>query len=145
VVQDMPAKDLAQSRNGMGMDFWDVRELPAVLKPGAAEITALGAAAEAGRDAVGVRVQRPGRRPVSLYFDRDTHLLLKSETQGPDPLGGGGAEVTLKHIFYDYREVDGLQFPMRVFGLSRNQRYLDEVFSSVRPLERLDDSLFNRP
>src|SRR5262245_25215124 len=39
-----------------------------------------------GKAAVGVRAEREGYRDVSLYFDKDTAVLLKVETRVRDPM-----------------------------------------------------------
>jgi hypothetical protein len=58
-----------------------------------------------GRPALGVRVSRKGRPDVLLYFDKATHLLVKSSGIYKEP-DLGGKELQREIYFLDYREVD---------------------------------------
>lgn len=50
------------------------------------KLTLIGEANVDGRPATGIRVSRQGFRHLKLYFDKQTHLLVKMERKGLDPL-----------------------------------------------------------
>jgi hypothetical protein len=62
------------------------------------------------RPASGVRLECAGHPAINLYFDKETHLLIKTERRTKDP---GGQEVTEEKFFKDYKEVNGVWRPGR--------------------------------
>ncbi len=59
-----------------------------------------------GKPAAGVTV-RNGKRPVvTLYFDKETGLLVKREATVKDP-GADDKEVLEEAVVSDYKEADG--------------------------------------
>src|SRR5262249_6516414 len=58
--------------------------------------------------AVGIRVVSKGHREVTLFFDRDTHLLVKSETRGK---AGTGKEGKVETFLRQHKEFHGVQRP----------------------------------
>lgn len=72
-------------------------------------LTATGEQTDSSRPLVGVRVSHPQHRDVTLYFDRDTHLLTKSETQATAGTGKPGKVETL---FGRHKMVEGVLRPM---------------------------------
>jgi outer membrane lipoprotein-sorting protein len=107
------------------------------------KLSALGEAKVSGKDAVGVRVSRDGKRDVNLYFDKNTSLLLKYEFRGRDPIGM--MEVTQEKILSDYKEVMGLQTPSKIVVLYDGNQAMELEVTSLRYAEMLDASLFAKP
>jgi len=60
------------------------------------------------RALAGVRVSCRGQRDVTLYFDKQTHLLVKTEERGK---AGTDAEGKVETIRGRYKEVLGVQMP----------------------------------
>lgn len=79
---------------------------------------------------------------VSLYLDRSTHLLTKSEQAYTDALTG---DAVFEVIVSEYRSVGGVQFPgHRV--LRRAGEVVEDVrFTEIRVDEPLGDSVFAKP
>src|SRR5262249_14388074 len=65
----------------------------------------IGATKIHNKTAAGVKVSSKGHRDVDLYFDKETYLLVKSETQVK--LEGSDQEVTEESFFSEYKEVQG--------------------------------------
>jgi hypothetical protein len=96
-----------------------------------------------GRDAVGIKVSHKGHRDVSLYFDKKTHLLLKSEAVVKDM---GGQDVKQESFFRDYKEVAGTKRPMKVTIKRGGEKFVDvEETTEIKPERKLDDRLFAEP
>jgi hypothetical protein len=96
------------------------------------------------KDAVGVRVSKEGKRDVNLWFDKTSHMLVKSEYRGKDPFGQTG-EVNQEKYFSDYKSVMGVQTPMRLEVHNDGKKMVDLEIGEVRYHERLDDTYFTKP
>src|SRR5580658_1229743 len=87
-------------------------------------------------------VQGTGQRGllVTLYFDRQTGLLVRELRYSETPIG----RVPTQIDFSDYRDVDGMKFPFRIAYVwldGRDSIVLDEVKTNV-PIE---EAKFGRP
>jgi hypothetical protein len=80
--------------------FQRVTWLVPVLQDKKFELTALGESKFEGRTLVGVQVAYPEVRDVKLYFDKDTGLLTKAESEWD-------AKDPYTQIFREYRAIDG--------------------------------------
>jgi hypothetical protein len=87
-------------------------------------LTALPETTVAERPAVGVRASFPGQPDVSLFFDQETHLLVKSSYRKPhfpQPPGEAGPGLH-ETMFRDYREMG-----------AEEERLLDKAGIKVDP------------
>jgi len=85
-----------------------------------------------GRAAVGVEVAGPQFKD-RMYFDKETHLLVKSPAAWY--LAGQGA-VT----YSDYKKFDGIPIPLR-----EHDGYLEPEVTDFRAVEKFDAKLFEQP
>ena len=108
------------------------------------KLSALGEMKIKDKDSVGVRVSKEGKRDVNLWFDKKSHLLVKSEFRAKDPFGQMG-EANQEKYFSDYKAIMGIQTPSRVIVHNDGKRLVDMEVSEVRYHERLDNSYFTRP
>jgi outer membrane lipoprotein-sorting protein len=97
-----------------------------------------------GKPAVGVLVKSKGHRDVSLYFDKDTNLLVKTANQVKN-FRAGGKEVTQEAVFSDYKEVKGVQHPLKIAITHDGKKFVDGQITDYEPKEKLDDSVFAKP
>jgi photosynthetic reaction center cytochrome c subunit len=77
---------------------------------------------------------------VTLYFDRQTNLLLRELRYGPSPIG----RVPTQIDFSDYRDVNGIKMPFRITYAwlgGRNAILLNEIRTNVP----LDEAKFGKP
>ena len=93
---------------------------------------------------LGVIVERKDKPVVTLYFDKETGLLAKSEINVKDELQGW--KQVLEETYYEnYKEEDG----RKVFGKYRVVRdgntFIDGKTSDVKMPEKLDAKLFEKP
>lgn len=107
------------------------------------KLSALGEVKVGGKDAVGVRVSRDGKRDVNLFFDKNTSLLLKYEFRGRDPIGM--MEVTQEKLLSEYKDVMGIQTPMKIAVHYDGNPAMELEVTSIRYAEMLDESLFAKP
>jgi translation elongation factor EF-1beta len=113
------------------------------LKDKKYELSALGEVKVNDKAAVGVRVSAKGRRDVNLYFDKENHRIVKSEFRSFDIMTQ--KETNVEKIYSNYKEVQGVQTPMRIVVQQDGQPFLDLEISEVRYLEKHDASIFAKP
>lgn len=96
------------------------------------------------RPAIGIRIEHSGFRDINLYFDKETNLLLKTETRIKDPLRGG-EEVAAETLYSDYKDVEGVMTAHRITIRYDGKTYIEGELSEVTYAEKLDDSVFSKP
>lgn len=108
------------------------------------KLSSLGDVEVGDREAVGVRVEREGFRPVSLFFDKGNGMLVKSETRGKD-LMRGGEEYTSETFYKNYKKVDGLMVAHKLTIKRDSKDYVESETTEVKLSEKLDDATFAKP
>ena len=116
----------------------------AVLTDKSYELSALGDLKVGDRMAVGVRVEHKGHRDVSLFFDKENGLLLKSELRGKDTMNED-KEFTSETVFSDYKKVEGVMVAHKIDIKRDGKQYVVSEVSEVKLSEKLDDSVFAKP
>lgn len=96
-----------------------------------------------GRPADGIRVRSRGHRDVDLFFDRETGLLIRTQTRAIDL--STGKEMTREKLVLEFREANGLKTPRRIAILRDGKPFLEMDVLDVRVVERLDDRIFAQP
>jgi hypothetical protein len=98
-----------------------------------------------GKDAVGVQVSCKDRRDVSLFFDKQSGLIVKTETRSRDIFGGNDQEFTAETYFAEYKDFGGVKRPTKQ-TLKRDGKDFGEVeISEYDPKDKLDNSVFAKP
>jgi hypothetical protein len=106
------------------------------------ELTALGEVKVGDRPALGVRVAAKGRRELKLYFDKETHLLVKSEHL----LDGADGKELKEEVFYgDFRDLGGYKRPLKLAAYRDGKKVMDAEITDVKYFERIDDAEFAKP
>jgi hypothetical protein len=114
------------------------------LKDKAFKLGALGEVKVEGRDAVGVRVSRKDHRDVSLFFDKDSGLLVRTENRVKD-VENGGKELTQEALMSDFRTVEGVKHAMKTLIKRDGKRFVEVEWTDFRLVDKLDDSVFAMP
>ncbi len=96
------------------------------------------------RPVVGVKVARKDRRDVTLYFDKESGLLVKRATQAKD-LFQGGVEFREEMVYGDYKDINGVKRPTKVKQLKDGKEAMESTLSDIELAEKLDDKLFAKP
>jgi hypothetical protein len=91
--------------------------------------------------AVGVKVMHKGRVDVQLYFDKQTHLLVKTQRLTRE----AGLAVTKETLFSDYKQFAGLQMPTRLLELTSGKKTAVLTGASYKFPAKLEDSTFAKP
>ena len=113
------------------------------LKDKAYELASLGALRVEGRLTVGVKVTSKGHRDLKLYFDMETGLLAMVERRTRS--AATMKEVSEERIYAGYQDVDGLRMAQKVGVYHDGKKFMEVEVTKARALERLDESVFDRP
>ena len=141
-ARDMSKEELAEAREAHNANA--IGRL-AVLTDKAYTLSTVGELKVGDKEAVGILVKRKGYRDVSLFFDKKTHLLLKSETRVKDPQGGGDTDFTQEAFYDDYKKVGDLQVAHKLTIKRDGKAFLESEATEFKPEEKLDDGLFAKP
>jgi hypothetical protein len=98
--------------------------------------------------AVGVKVSRKGGPDIKLYFDRDSGLLLKRESEQvqPAPPGEKPPPPIIEEILYkDYKELSGIKYPTKKTTRRDKQITSEEEVTEFKIVEKFDEKTFAKP
>jgi hypothetical protein len=140
-TEELPKEAVEEGKEQLYAD-WVGRIYPLTDKE--YKLSPLGESKVGEKEAVGVKVSRKDHRDINLYFDKKTSLLLKVEHQIKDYMAGG-MEFSQESLMEDYKEVDGVQTPMKLLVKRDGKNYLDAEITEVKFLEKLDDKTFDKP
>jgi hypothetical protein len=114
------------------------------LKEKGFQLASLGEVKVDDKPAVGIRVTHKGFRDVNLFFDKDSGLLVKSETNVKD-FDMNGKEFTQETLYGDYKEINGVLVARKIVVNRDGKKYVDAEISDLEVKEKLDDSVFAKP
>lgn len=139
---DMPKDRLAEERETL---YQHAVTSLVPLKDKAFQLSPAGDVKVGDHDAVGIKVSHKGHRDITLYFDKKTHLLLKTETVVK--VMDTGKEVTQETLYEDYKKTDdGTLRAMKIKIKRDGKSYVDvDEISEIKYEEKLDDSVFEKP
>jgi outer membrane lipoprotein-sorting protein len=107
------------------------------------ELSAIGEVKVKGKDAVGIRVSKKGQPDISLFIDKKSHLIVKTEMRTYD--AESKQEVTQEKFIIGYQEKNGMKVPQRVEILKDGKAFMDIEILESQPFEKLDASVFAKP
>lgn len=136
---DMPEDKLKETKE-QAYAGWVSSLLP--LKDKAFQLAPFGEIDIGGRKAVGVGVTREGHRSITLFFDKETSYLVRTETVVRND---DGQEVTEETTYSDFKAFDGVQNPTKATIKRNGQPHVDAEIEEFKAFEKLDDSNFARP
>lgn len=112
------------------------------LKEPGIELLPLGDGKVDGKNTAAIKVKSRGKPDVELHFDKTSGLLLKAEHRVFDPMTG--EEVTQERIYDEYKEIQGIQVPMKLVVNRDGNKLLKMEMTDSKILDRLDDSVFEK-
>lgn len=119
-----------------------VARLVPLVKDKEYELSLFGEAKVEDKPAVGVRVSAKGQKDLTLFFDKETGLLVKLEHRTAEP--GTGNEVNEERIVREYaKDQDGIPVPKKVIVKHDGKTFV-EAEAEVTYLEKIDDSEFRK-
>jgi hypothetical protein len=114
------------------------------LKDKAYTLTLIGETKVDDQPAVGVKVTRPEYPEVGLFFDKKSHLLIKSEwpSQASEEKF---KDVTASMYYSKFQEIDGAKVPTRLVMKRDGKLFVEADVSDLKAVGKLDDKVFARP
>ena len=146
VVAIAQEADLAEIKTNSVYHSWITTLVP--LKGKGIKLSPGGELKVGDRTTLCLLVSRDGHRDVMLCFDKETDLLLRSES--PVKLQAGseqelGKILIEERLYSDYREIDGVRWAKKIItkvdGKVRNETDIVEF----KPHEKLDEAIFAKP
>lgn len=113
-----------------------------LLKDKTLKITPVADAKVDDHAAAGIKVSSTGHRDVTLYFDKDTGLLVKSETTAKTE---DGNVVPQETRYSDYKEFDGVKIPTKLTAKRDGKPFIEGENSDVKFSDTVDDKTFQKP
>jgi outer membrane lipoprotein-sorting protein len=107
------------------------------------ELSAIGDVKVKGKDAFGIRVSKKGQKDFSMFFDKKTHLIVKTEMRSLDAMSG--QEVTQEKFIIGYQDKNGMKVPQRLEITKDGKTFMNIEIVEIQPVERFDDSVFAKP
>ncbi|MFM8271903.1 MAG: hypothetical protein ACKODX_06155 [Gemmata sp.] len=142
VVREITGEKLEYAR-GEAYQFWVTALSPLLNDNGFALATAPGKDV-AGKPAVGVKVTREKKPAITLYFDKGTGLLVKTETRVRDEFQKW-KEVLDEAFFSDYKEADKRQVFTTLRVVRDGKPLIESTLSDQKGADKLDAKLFEKP
>jgi hypothetical protein len=120
-----------------------VAHLTPLVKEKGYELSIIGEDKVEGKKVVGVRVTKKDHKDISLFFDKETSLLVKMEYQTVDSMNG--KEITEERIVKEYmKNKDGIQVPKKMLVKQDGKTFLESETVEAKYLEKIDDSEFKK-
>jgi hypothetical protein len=94
--------------------------------------------------AVGVQITHAGHRDLTLYFDKDTGLVVKMARKVKD-LEGSKEEVTQESFLSNHKEIDGVKVPTKLVVKRQGKLYLEAEIEEAKLVGKLDAKMFAKP
>ena len=140
--EELTGEWLEKRRNEV-YQLWVTSLTPLVTEKGFTLATAKGKDVD-GKPAVAVKVTSDKRPAITLYFDKDSGLLVKTEVMVKDELQKW-KEVLDEAYFGDYKEKDGRKVYTKMRVVRDGKPLLESTLSDQKVAEKLDPKLFEKP
>ena len=121
---------------------WLTTLLP--LKDKQYKLATMGESKVNDRLAVGVRVSAEKRRDVTLFFDKETGLLVKEQHRGIAE-EQGNKEVDQVAFFSEFKDFEGIKYPSKTLVTRDGEKYVESETTEYKAVGKLDDSVFGKP
>ena len=93
---------------------------------------------------LGMMVERKDKPVVTLYFDKESGLVVKSEFNVKDEFQGW--KDVIQEVYYeDWKEVDGIKEFAKMRVVRDGKAFIESKPSGMKLSEKLDPKLFEKP
>jgi outer membrane lipoprotein-sorting protein len=141
-AEELTGEKLVQTRNE-AYQLWVLSLTPLASDKGFTLATAKGQNV-GGKPTVAVKVTRDKKPPITLYFDKESGLLVKREMRVKDELQKW-KEVLDEAYLSDYKEVGGAKVFTKLRVVRDGKPMIDATLSDQKADEKLDAKLFEKP
>lgn len=96
------------------------------------------------KETLGVMVERKDKPVVTLYFDKESGMIVKSEMNIKDEFQGW-KEVLEETFYEEWKEVDGIKEFAKLKVARDGKTFIESKPSAMKLVEKLDAKLFQKP
>lgn len=140
-TREVTGKELEEMRDGAYRSREVRFLLPLIKKPGFT-LSPLPDQEIDKRPATGVRVQSQGHRDINLYFDKESGLLVKTESRILSP---EKKELVLEQIFSDYKDFEGVKLATKFTKYENGRLDSVEEITEITFVDQIDAEEFTKP
>lgn len=108
------------------------------------QLTSLPDQTKDGRALAGIRAVSPSGAS-DIYFDKSTGLLARAQWDIPSFLAGRDRERFGENSYEDYKDIQGVHYPMKIKAAAGNAESVIVTVSTVEFLDKIEDSVFAKP
>jgi hypothetical protein len=107
------------------------------------QLSAIGDVKVKGKDAIGIRVSKKDQKDISMFFDKKTYLVVKTEMRTLDAMTG--QEVTQEKFILGYQEKNGMKIAKHVEIVKDGKLFMDLEITDVQVFDKHNDAIFAKP
>jgi hypothetical protein len=107
------------------------------------ELSVVGDVQVQGKPAIAVRVSKKDCRDITICFDKETYLTVKTERRATEPMSG--MEYVEERILLEYQKIDGMPAPKKIVVNRDGKKYVEGEVIEMKFLESIDASEFPVP
>ncbi len=141
--KDVPVKGdlLAELKEAA---YWMQLSQAMFLKDKSLKLSLLGEVQVNGKPAVGIKVEKEGKKDIDFYFDKDTGLIAKTQRRARD--FQSGQEVLEERIITEYQKYKGGRKIAKKVEVKRDgKKFLEAEVIEANIVDHVDDSEFAKP
>jgi hypothetical protein len=94
-----------------------------------------------GKAAAGIKTSRKGHTDVTLYFDKESHLLVKTARRARE----SGLTFDKSYLYSGHKIFDGVMLPTKYVEMAKDKKMVEVTSLTYRFPEKLEDSTFAKP
>ena len=142
-VEELTGEKLEQTRNEV-YQLWVTSLTPLLTDKGFTLKNAKSKKVDGSERTAAVEVTRDKRPAVTLYFDKETGLLVKTYVTVKDEFQKW-KEVPEEAFFSDYKDKDGRKVFTKMRIVRDGKPLIESTLSDQKAAEKLDAKLFEKP
>jgi hypothetical protein len=136
IKDEKAIKEVRESLRAEGAGF-------AEMLKGGYELSSVGTVKVKGKDAIGILASKKDQRDVTYFFDKKTHLLVKTEQRALDAMSG--QEFTQEKFFTEFQVKQGIKVAKRVEVRKDGEDFINIEVLDVQVVEKFGDDKFAKP
>jgi hypothetical protein len=140
MTNEMDKDRLAHEKRNLYLQVLPITLVP--LKGNAYKLQAAGEEKVGGKPAVGLKVTPPDGKDFTLYFDKESGLLVRLVARVHDFMG---TEFTQDSTFSDYKDFGGIKKATKIESKRDGEKFLDVEISDFKVLDKVDPKTFSEP
>lgn len=140
--QTSPMDDdaLANEKHQVALQVLPVKLV--VLKEKGYKLEAAGEQKVGDKPAAGVKVTCPGGKDLTIYFDKESGLPVRTVSK---VVGFDGQEFTMETTISDYKEFDGIKKATKAESKRDGEAFIKSEITEFKVLDKVDAKTFAEP